>query len=243
VLVQGLGFDGNGWAPVVPGLRRQFRLVLIDNRGSGRSDPSPGPFSVAEMARDVVAVLDAAGIARAHALGISLGGMVAQELAISYPQRVNRLVLVATTPGWPFGHPMPASFAALMMSTGRLDREDALRRHVENALSAKTVVERPELVDQVIKHQNAHPTEPKAWSALAAAGAGYSGQRRQVRIEARTLVLHGEDDTVVDPRNSKVLAERIPNSTLVTLPGLGHLLFWEDPQGFVELVTTFLTES
>jgi pimeloyl-ACP methyl ester carboxylesterase len=242
VMVQGLGFDRAGWAPVVPGLCRRFRLVLIDNRGSGRSDPAPAPFPVADLARDVITVLDAAGIARAHVLGISLGGMVAQELAISYPQRVDRLVLVATTPGWPYGHPMPAPFAALMMASGRMDHTEALRRHVENALSASTVVERPKLVERLIRHQQAHPTEPAAWSALAAAGAGYSGQRRQARITARTLVLHGDDDTVVDPRNGKLLAERIPDSTLVTLAGLGHLLFWEDPARFVELVTSFLTQ-
>jgi len=240
VLVQGLGFDRSGWDPVSAGLRRRFRLVLVDNRGCGRSTAATTGFAVADMARDVVAVLDAAGIARAHLVGISLGGMVAQEVAVSYPERVDRLVLAATTPGWPFGHPMPASSAALMLGTSRLDREVALRRHVENALSASTVVERPELVERLIRHQAARPTDPKAWSALASAGAGYSGQLRQTRIRARTLVLHGEDDTVVDPRNGKLLAERIPDAELVILPGLGHLFFWEDPQGFIDAVSSFL---
>ena len=243
VLVQGLGFDRAGWAPVLPGLSRRFRIVLVDNRGCGRSEPARAGFAVADLARDVVAVLDAARIARAHVLGISLGGMVAQEFAISNPERVDRLVLVATTPGWPYGHPMPAASTALMMATGRMDPEVALRRHVQNALSVRTVVERPELVERLIRYHTAHPIEPRAWSALTSAGAGYSGQRRQARITARTLVLHGDDDTVVDPRNGKLLAERIPDSTLVTMPGLGHLLFWEDPAGFVDVVTSFLTRA
>jgi 3-oxoadipate enol-lactonase len=243
VLVQGLGFDRSGWDPVTRRLGRRFRLVLIDNRGCGRSDPSPGSFGVPDMVADVIAVLDAARIRRAHLLGISLGGMVAQEVAIEHPERVNRLVLAATTPGWPYGHPMPPASTALMMSTRRLEPEVALRRHVENALSATTVVERPELVERLIRHQKARPTDPKAWSALAAAGASYTGGRRQTQIQAPTLVLYGEDDTVVDPRNSKLLAERIPNATLVSFPGLGHLFFWEDPAAFVDALTRFLRVS
>jgi pimeloyl-ACP methyl ester carboxylesterase len=79
VLIQGLGFDRAGWEPILPGLRRHVRLVLTDNRGSGASDPASARFDVAQMARDVVAVLDHAGIGTAHVLGISLGGMIAQE--------------------------------------------------------------------------------------------------------------------------------------------------------------------
>jgi 3-oxoadipate enol-lactonase len=107
VLVQGMGFDRLGWQPVLGKLGRHFRLVLVDNRGSGRSDHPAGAFAVADMAGDVVAVLDVAGIHRAHVLGASLGGMVAQELVITHPERVDRLVLACTTPGWPFAYRCP----------------------------------------------------------------------------------------------------------------------------------------
>src|SRR5690242_218963 len=108
VLIQGMGLDRHGWGPVLRRLRRHFRLVLVDNRGCGRSDRPAGSFAVADMAGDVVAVLDAAGIRRAHVLGASLGGMAAQELAIRHAERVDGLVLACTTPGWPFAYPMPA---------------------------------------------------------------------------------------------------------------------------------------
>jgi 3-oxoadipate enol-lactonase len=241
ILIQGLGFDRSGWDPVSPELQRHFRLVLVDNRGSGRSDVPQETFTVGDMAQDVVAVLDAAGIERAHVLGTSLGGMVAQELAIQHPERVDRLVLACTTPGWPFAYPMPAPSAQLMMTTRGMPREVALRRHVENALSAHTVQYRPELVERLLRHRRSRRTDPDAWSAQAAAGAGYVGQLNQVRIRARTLVLHGEADTVVDPRNGVLLAARIPDARLVILPDLGHLFFWEDPAGFVDAVTSFLT--
>jgi len=240
VLVQGLGLDRFGWEPVLRKLHRHFRLVLVDNRGSGLSERPPGSFAIADMAGDIVAVLDAAGVRKAHVLGASLGGMVAQELAIDHPERVDGLVLACTTPGWPLAYPMPRASVRLIAATSGMTAEVALRRHVENALSARTVQHRPELVGRLIELQGSRPADPGTLSAQAAAGARYAGRRRQTRILARTLVLHGAADTVVDPRNGKLLADRIPDAQLVTFPELGHLLFWEDPDGFAETVTSFL---
>src|SRR5437764_5364754 len=131
-----MGLDRRGWERIPGKLRRRFRLVLVDNRGCGRSDRADGSFTVANMAGDVVAVLDAAGIRRAHVLGASLGGMVAQELAIRNPERVDGLVLAGTTPGWPFAYPMPLASARLLAATARLPAEAARLRHTENALAA-----------------------------------------------------------------------------------------------------------
>jgi 3-oxoadipate enol-lactonase len=240
VLLQGLGFDRSGWDPVIRRLRRRFRLLLVDNRGSGRSEVPVDSFTVSDLTNDVVRVLDAARVPRAHIVGTSLGGMIAQELAIEYPQRVDRLVLACTTPGWPYAYAMPPSSVRLMAATRHLPREVALRWHVVNALSPATVQSRPELVERLVRHQRSRPSDPAAWAAMAAAGARYVGRMRQTRIQAPTLVLHGSADAVVDPRNAQLLAERIPNAQLVMLPGLGHLFFWEDPDAFVRLVTSFL---
>jgi len=242
VLVQGLGFDRSGWDPVAPLLKRRFRLILVDNRGTGRSDLPTDSLTVRDMARDVVAVLDAARIGRAHVAGASLGGMIAQEVAEEYPDRVDRLVLACTTPGWPWAYPMPAGSSQLMLTTHTLPRDVALRRHVENALSPETVAHRRDLVERLIAHQQARPGDPIAWAAQATAGARYVGQLRQSGIQARTLVLHGSADRVVDPRNARLLADRIPCARLEILPGLGHLFFWEDPRAFATAVTSFLLE-
>ena len=169
--------------------------------------------------------------------------MVAQELAIGHPERVDGLVLAGTTPGWPFAYPMPTASVRLLATTARMTAEAARRRHTENALSARTVRQRPELVNRLLDlHQGARPVDSGALSAQAAAGARYAGRLRQARIRARTLVLHGDADTVVDPRNGKLLADRIPGARLVTFPGLGHLLFWEDPGGFAAAVAPFLLD-
>jgi 3-oxoadipate enol-lactonase len=243
VLIMGMGFDRSGCEPVRRKLRRHFRLVLVDNRGFGRSGRPVGLFTVADMAGDIVAVLDAAGIGRAHMLGVSLGGMVAQELAVTHPGRVDRLVLGCTTPGWPFTYPMPDASVWLMLATVGMTAEVARRRHTENALSARSVQHHPELVDRLIELQSSQSADPGARSAQAVAGALYTGHLRQVRISAPTLILHGDADTVVDPRNGRLLAARIPDARLVTFPDLGHLLFWEDPAGFTAAVSSFLLAS
>lgn len=240
VLIQGMGLDRFGWEPVLWRLQRRFRLVLVDNRGTGLSDRPAGSFAVADMAGDILAVLDDAGIRRAHVIGASLGGMVAQELAIDHPERIDGLVLACTTPGWPLAYPMPKASVRLIASATGMTAEVARRCHVENALSARTVQHRPELVDRLVELQDSRPAAQGALLAQAAAGARYAGRRRQTRILARTLVLHGLADTVVDPRNGKLLADRIPDARLVTFPELGHLLFWEDPDGFAGAVTSFL---
>jgi 3-oxoadipate enol-lactonase len=239
-LIQGLGFDSAGWGPALRLLQEDFRLLLIDNRGSGRSDKPARSLRIAEMAQDVVAVLDDAGISRSSVLGASLGGMVAQELAIGHPDRVSRLVLVCTTPGWPFAYPMPAGTALLLASIRGLPTETATRRLVENALSRRTLQSQPELVERLMAYRRSHPADNRAWSAQAAAGASYAGRLPRSRIQAPTLVVHGGADRVVDPRNGKLLADRIPGAELVIFPELGHLVCWEDPENFAATVTAFL---
>ncbi len=241
VLIQGLGFDRSGWAPVIPALRRRFRLVLIDNRGSGRSTTQDRKFTVADMAADVVAVLDNSRVAHAHVLGASLGGMVAQELAIRHPDRVDRLVLACTTPGWPYGYPMPRATVQRMTEAASLPVEVAQRSLVENALAPDTLKTHPELVEQIVRNQKVRSGDPASWRALANAGATYSGGTRQSRISAPTLIMYGDADAVVDPRNSKLLSGRIPTSQVVVFPGLGHLFFWEEPAQFAKAVTSFLS--
>ena len=243
VLIHGMSFDRSGWGPVLRTFQRHFRLVLLDNRGTGRSDSPAGSFTVASMARDVIAVLDAGGIRRAHVLGVSLGGMVAQELAIAHPERVGSLILASTTPGWPFAYPMPGTSVRLIARTRHMAADTALRRHTQNALSARTVRRRPELLRHLIELQRSHPADPATRLAQAAAGARYAGRLRQASIQAPTLVLHGGADAVVDPRNANLLAGRIAGARLVILPELGHLLCWEDPDAFAAAVTSFLRPS
>ena len=232
LLIHGLGYARWGWEPVLEPLARSFDVILFDNRGIGESDAPPGPYTVPELAADALQVLDEGGVERAHVLGTSLGGMVAQELALSAPERVDRLVLACTTPGGPESFPMPERTVQLMTSGA------TLRQFVENALADQPD---PELVERILRHREATAQPLEAWSAQAAAGAMFDALDRLPRIEAPTLILHGTEDAVVDSRNSALLGLRIPNARVEVFPGGGHLFFWEQPQRFVEVVTEFLT--
>ncbi|MBA2463159.1 MAG: alpha/beta fold hydrolase [Actinobacteria bacterium] len=231
LLIQGLGYARWGWEPVVPLLARSFDVILFDNRGIGGSDAPPGPYSAAAMARDALHVLDEAGVERAHVLGTSLGGMIAQELALAEPERVDRLVLVCTTPGGLRAYPMPAKTVDLML------RRATLREYVENALEPDP---RPELVERILGHRLAESQSYEAWAAQAAAGVGFDAYDRARSIEAPTLVLHGDGDVVVDPRNATLLAELLPDARLSIFPGGGHIFFWNEPERFTREVAEFL---
>ena len=173
LLIHGLGYARWGWEPVLEQLARSFGVILFDNRGIGESDAPPGPYTVPELAADALQVLDEAGVERAHVLGTSLGGMVAQELALASPQRVDRLVLACTTPGGPESFPMPERTVQLM--TGGA----TLRQFVENALADGA---EPELVERILRHREATAQPLEAWSAQAAAGATFDALDRVERI-------------------------------------------------------------
>jgi 3-oxoadipate enol-lactonase len=129
----------------------------------------------------------------------------------------------------------------LLAASQRLGPVEVVRRNIENGLSATAAANRPELVQQIIECQPpVSERDAGAWQAQAAAGGRYASSLRQRRIRARTLVLHGTADRVVDPRNARLLAARIPDAKLVMFPGLGHLLFWEDPDAFAAAVISFL---
>jgi pimeloyl-ACP methyl ester carboxylesterase len=235
LLIQGLGYGAWGWDPVVPGLAERFRVLTFDNRGSGGSEIPPGPYTAGEMAADALQVLAEAGVERAHVAGASLGGMIAQELAVAHPERVDRLVLCCTTPGGADAVPMPEVTVRLFGEAATLEPQIALRRFVENALAPGEEA----VADELYRRRLASPPDPVGWQGQAAAGTTFPGVDLS-RVQAPTLVLHGTADNVVDPANAALLAARVPDARLERLEGAGHMLFWERPDAFVRLLTEFL---
>jgi 3-oxoadipate enol-lactonase len=241
VLVHGLAYDRAGWGRFPDLLAEHFRVVLIDNRGVGESDAPPGPYTVAEMAEDVVGVLDELGIERTHLFGVSLGGYIAQELTLTHPGRVEKLVLCSTAPGGPKAVPMPVATQQVFATYPTMEREAGLRMFVENSLGARGVRERPELVEEIFQYRLGHAPTVEAWVAQATAGATYDSYDRIGAIDVPTLVVHGDADVVVDPGNAALLGELIPNARVELIPDRGHLMVWEDSERVAELVTEFLS--
>jgi len=195
LFIHGLGYDRRGWGPLPALLARDFHVILVDNRGVGDSDVPEGPYSVNQLAADAVAVLDAAGIESAHIFGVSLGGFVAQEIALTYPERVRRLVLCSTSPGGANAFPMPERGVDAFPRFPSMEREAGLRLMVENSLGDHAVLERPELVEEVYVYRLERSPSVETWQAQLVASRGHDAYDRIPVISASTLVIHASAGT------------------------------------------------
>jgi 3-oxoadipate enol-lactonase len=240
VLVHGLGYARWGWEPVVDRLAATRRVVLIDNRGIGASDVPEGPYTAAQMAGDVLAVVDDLGVDRVQLVGVSLGGMVVQHAALARPAQVDRVVLVSTTPGGEVARPIPPATLALIGRMPSMDPVEALHAAVDNALGDVGGDARDALVDRIVHHRTSAPQDPAGWQAQAHAGTTHALGEGVAAIDCPVLVLHGDRDAVVDVGNAEVLGRLLPDAEVHVVPGGGHLWFWEQPDVLVDRVTAFL---
>lgn len=242
LMIHGLGYGRWGWTWNAPALAERFRVVTFDNRGVGGSDAPEGPYTIATMAADAVALMDAMGIARAHVVGTSLGGFIAQQIAVEHPRRVDRLVLACTAFGGPDMVPMPEVTVRLMEEAPSLPDEVRLRRAVENGFTPAFAKRRPDVIERVMAFRRATAQQYARWLDQAAAGAAFDLSARVGSIAAPTLVITGVEDTVIDVRNSKLLAAAVPDARLVEMDG-GHLFFIEQSEAFNDAVASFLAEG
>jgi pimeloyl-ACP methyl ester carboxylesterase len=242
LLVMGLGMNATGWWRTVPVLAERLEVLAFDNRGVGRSDRPEGPYTAAEMADDCVAVLDAAGIERAHVYGISLGGMIAQEVVLRHPDRVDRLVLGATTPGGERSVPADESTLAFFARRAQMSAEDAVWASVPYNYGPRTRGERAGAIGEDIVQRLRFPIEPEPYRAQLEAALGHDAGERLGQISAPTLVVHGERDRMVPAVNAHTLAEAIPGARLDLWPEAGHLYPTDEPEAD-RRVLEFLTSG
>jgi len=240
VLIQGVGIGRWGWEPVVDRLARHVQVITIDNRGIGDSDSPPGRYSTRLMAEDVLAVMDHAGVQRASVAGTSLGGMIAQELALAHPERVDKLVLVCTIPGGPLTRSMPAQTASLFARAPFMTTEARVRGFVEHGLGPRTLQRSPGIAERLAALTLAHPQSEPAWRAQTAAGMLFNPVGQHHRITQPTLVVQGSADQVVNPANASILADLLPDARVELIEGAGHLLYWDQPEHFARVVTAFV---
>jgi pimeloyl-ACP methyl ester carboxylesterase len=244
VLISGLGYNRWQWHKMVPGLAEQFQVITFDNRGVGQTDKPAGPYSAAMLAADTAELLKALGIPKAHVMGHSMGGFIAQEMALSYPKMVDRLILASTNFGGPNHLPItPEAMAVLSDVTS-----DPVTRF-KNGLAVSTAPgwaeNNSEMIEDWLAWRIANPVNPAAYQAQMAIGLSLLAEDacfepRLANVQAETLILFGEHDKVVPPGNAELLAAKIPNSTIYLLPNAGHFFPIEVPETANEAVIEFL---
>ncbi|MEW6032801.1 MAG: alpha/beta fold hydrolase [Bacillota bacterium] len=244
VMIMGLSGHAGWWEPaIVEDLAQDFRLLLFDNRDAGRTTgpPDPGPYTIRDMAADTAGLMERLGLGRAHVLGLSMGGMVAQELALGYPDKVDRLVLGCTTPGLSRGVP-PSAEVLVELTAGREGRSlaDLAASLLGLLFTAEWVERNSERLPVLLGRLAEYPIRPEAYRRQLAAIASFDPGERLETITTPTLVLHGDRDILVPPENGAVLARAIPGARLVILPGCAHALGYERPDLFTGAVREFL---
>jgi 3-oxoadipate enol-lactonase len=238
LLIMGLGATHEWWGRLTPVVAPHFRTILFDNRGVGRSDAPPGPYSIQDMAADAAAVLDAAGIESAHVFGASMGGMIAQEFALQYPTRVRSLILGCTACGGRESTPARRDVLDALGARSVMTREEAMRVMVPFIFDAATPRELVE-DDLALRLRTNVPNE--GYFAQLQAIRSWGGTHARLgTITAPTLVIHGETDELVPPENGRVLARAIPDATLVMLPHASHIFLTDQFEAASQAILSFL---
>ncbi len=235
VLSNSLGTNLSMWDPQIPGLAAQFRVLRYDTRGHGQSSVTPGPYSITQLGRDVVGLLDAAGIERAHFCGLSMGGVTGMWLGVYAPERINRLVLCNTA----------AQIGSTEMWNARIEtvRTNGLSAVAETQaqrwFTPAFIAKAPDVI--AATRQMIASTSPEGYAANCGAIRDMDQRETISRIRARTLVLGGLHDPVISAAALRYLVDTIPGAKLVELDA-SHLSNVEAPAEFTKALVSFLTE-
>jgi len=227
LLIMGLGYTLDMWHRTRPVIDKHYRTIVFDNRGVGKSGVPAGAYEIAQMAADAASVLDAAGIERARIFGISMGGMIAQEFALEFPERVDRLILGCTACGGKESVPASKEVRDVLMARATMTPEQGVEAMVPHIYDRSTP--RARIDEDLAIRMRSYPTAEGylgqiqgivAWSCFDRLGS----------IRAKTLVIHGETDELVPPENGRIIARAIPGAELLMLEHASHIFTTDQPE-------------
>ena len=242
VMIRGISSNVDHWYEQVPVLSKKYRLLIFDNRGIARTSDPGGSFSTRDMAADTVALMEAVGIDKAHVLGYSMGGMIAQEMALTHPQKVHGLILVSTDCGISLRIKAKPEFSGLFTEMIRLGTNEAKQAAAACLFSKQTLETRPDIIQRYAEVSARFPASQHTLSRQWAAITRHDACDRLADISSPTLVITGSEDELIPPENAKVMAERIPDAQMISIDGGGHQFLLEQPEAFNEAVMGFLDE-
>jgi pimeloyl-ACP methyl ester carboxylesterase len=237
LMVMGLAYPAAAWHRQVPALAVHHRVLTVDNRGAGATGLVPGaPYTVETMTDDLLAVLDAAGERQAHVVGISMGGLMAQELALSHPERCLSLTLISTHPGTAHGV-WPQEVVDFLQARLGMPADERAEFSIPFNYAAATP---RALMDEDLAQREAGTAGPEGYAAQGGT-ALWSGWERLPSMTVKTLVLHGAQDRLVVPANGEKLASAIPDAKLVLVEGANHLVTTDQADQLNALLLEHLT--
>jgi pimeloyl-ACP methyl ester carboxylesterase len=241
LMVMGLGGSSAGWDPgLVAELSRSFRTIIYDNRGTGRSDKPDIPYTLEMFAADAVGLLDALRLDRVHLFGVSMGGMIAQEIALRYAPRLQTLTLGCTTFGGKHAvPPPPESLKILTMPRDGASDEEIIRRAWPLGYTAPYIRDHRAQLEATIPRLLAHATPAFAFKRHLEATYTLKTYERLPSIKTPTLVVTGAQDALIPARNSEILAERVPGAKLHVIANAAHAFFNEAPAEFLGVFVPF----
>jgi pimeloyl-ACP methyl ester carboxylesterase len=233
----GMGSSLEIWSPEFRNaFKAKYRLLLVDYRGIGRSDAPDIEYSVPMLAQDIAELMAVLKIDKAHIMGLSLGGMIAQELALTWPERVEKLVLCATHCGTRHYIPFPHKKNKSKSELGKTYTDS-----IVNGMYPREFIEKnPAKIQDIIARETKFPVPPEIFARHYQAARSFDSYERLQQINCPTLIITGDQDLMVNPENSKLLARLIPQSRLEIIPGGGHGFMEQYPELVSQLVVEFL---
>ncbi len=240
ILIMGLRRNAEWWCRQIPDLSKHFTIIAFDNRGAGRSDKPEMDYSIRLFADDTVGLMNFLGIPRAHILGVSMGGYIAQELAINYPDKVNGLILGCTSCGGRRAVYMSDERMAKFKANTGLTPEQILRKDMDLYFSERFVLEHAQWIEEFVDFSLRYYQPADAFFRQFNACLNHDTVDRVSEIPAPTLIVTGDDDPLVPSENSLILKELMPEADLELFAGCRHCFFMEESAAFNRSVVRFL---
>lgn len=241
VMIHGAQGDQSMFAGMAAAFSKNYRVLTFDQRGTGLSEKPDMPYSIAMLADDTAALMDHLNIANAHIIGVSMGGMIAQEFALRHPRKVRSLVLGCTTPGGSRSIRLGGDALTSAYSTKPMTPEERGKALAEAAFTKGYIAKHPEIVTSMIEARRTRPIDSTAFPHRMKAAMEHDTFDRLGEIRGPTLVITGKDDALISWENSRLLAQHIEGAEEVILEPAGHCFWLEQPEQSHAAIAGFIS--
>jgi pimeloyl-ACP methyl ester carboxylesterase len=242
VMIMGLSANIDWWTPdFLKEVSKRFKVLIFDNRGAGQTDKPDVEYSIQMLAKDTISLMNALNIKKSHMLGISMGGMIAQETALNSPEMIEKLILCSTHCGPP-KYVLPSKEVLELLTRPRtgLTPEQLIRAAIPILYTKDWIKNKPENVEITVKNMLKSPIPDHAYQKQVNAIMKFSSSKKLQNIKSPTLVMHGKQDILIPPKNAEVLAKLIPGAKIALFDNSAHALFSQETEKVTKTVIEFL---